>query len=379
LSRSSIFSFDTLRASPAPTNAAWVAIAVCLAVRLLMAWRPDVLELVPSDCVDRHVLSAEDHLKQTSPAPKILLVGSSITHADLIPDQLAADFNLPAHEVGQIILPLGTPWDALLLFRRNPTLLDTPTLVVLDVGPWQMNDNIWTRIEGRWVWGATLEERLQAPPREEILALGDWVWPVISQRRELRKWVLGLPNLTRARSEAIASFSEDIDWTAHYWRTHADPVLRAKAMNRKGNSPEDAARDVEELHWSARMEGSLRQLLKLLHNHEIRVLLHQPPMHPDYCSYIEQHPRARDNLSTFACFAQTLAGSDVRVKIWDRAEEVGIREEDFIDYGHYGHAGAASYTRAVHGLIERERLFAKAAETRQAGQLHLKHEAAQPQ
>ena len=31
-----------------------------------------------------------------SPAPKVLLVGSSITHADLIPERLATEFSLPS-------------------------------------------------------------------------------------------------------------------------------------------------------------------------------------------------------------------------------------------------------------------------------------------
>jgi hypothetical protein len=118
------------------------------------------------------------------------------------------------------------------------------------------------------------------------------------------------------------------------------------------------------MRWSARMEDAFRQLLRPLDEHRVRVVLHQPPMHPGYYSYMDQHPKARENYLAFVHFVRGLAGPNVHVRSCGGPEELGLREEDFVDGQHLGRPGAETYTRAIGQFIKDEHLLSGQAMTR---------------
>jgi hypothetical protein len=343
-----------------------VALLTCLVVRLLMAWRPDVLDRIPSEGKEPAVLGGEMRLKQNPKPPQVLLVGSSLTLAGFVPDQLADHLRLSAGDVGQFSLGAGTPWDALVLFRRNTTLLDEVRLVVLDISPWQMGEAVWDVIYNRFLWNATLSERWQAPGRRKFEAVGDWLWPCLTERREMRMWLLGLQGLARPHSEPTTA--ADADERNPYWRAYADPQQREQAMTRSKFSPEVAAEGMAQFRWSADMERAVHALLALLSEHHVPVLLHQQPLHPRFFASVEQHAEARDNYSAYSSFVRSLAGPDVHVQIWETPEEAGIRAEQFLDYGHLGRPGAEAYTRTIARLIDDEHLLAERRDSRSRAQ-----------
>jgi hypothetical protein len=353
LSRSSIFSFDTLREFPVPTKAACVALAVCLSVRLLMAWRMDLLEQVPAESLDSGTIKAEAHLKQSVREPRVLVVGSSLTEAGLVPEHLASELGMSTSEVGEYAIGGGTPWDILVFFRRNPELLQSVQLVVMDIGPWQMDEHVWDFIRNRFLWHATLRERWQATGWRKAAPLADWFWPVLTQRRELRSWVLGIQALARP-SPQLEEPEENL-----YWSAFASAKGRQTASNHPDFAPVAAAQGLTRMSWSAPMEQRLRELLRILHDHEVPLLLHQSPRHPDYFAWIDQHPEAKEKYQDYVRFAHSLAGPTIRVQIWEKPKEVGLKTEDFLDYGHLGRPGAEIYTRALGKLIKGERLCAK--------------------
>jgi hypothetical protein len=324
-----------------------------------MAWRADVLDQLPSDCVEAGTVKAEARLKQDAAGPQVLVVGSSLTAAGLIPEQLAGDLGLPASEVKAFSLGGGTPWDALVLFRRNPQLLDTVRLVVFDINHWQLDEAVWEIIQNRFLWQATLEERWRAPGWRKVDGVADWFWPCFSQRRELRGWLLGVQTL--ARHAARPSPGESKPAENVYWKAYDDQQIRARALGDSKYAPTAMASGLAAMRWSPAMERSLHELLRLLHERGVRVLLHQQPRHPDYLAWVEEHPEARDNYESYLRFVRGLTGPDVRVQVWEKPEEVGLGADDFLDYAHLGRPGAETYTRAIGRLIVDDHLLPGAA------------------
>jgi hypothetical protein len=274
---------------------------------------------------------------------------------------MAGDLGLPASDIEHYALGGGTAWDALVLFRRNPRLLDTVRLVVLDINPWQFDDAVWETIHNRFLWLATLEERGRAPGWQKVNGVADWFWPCFSQRRELRDWVLGAQTLARQAREPSSGEADPDDNL--YWKTHADKQRREQALSDSKYAPVTVAHGMAEMRWSPSMEGFFHDLLRLLHERGVHVLLHQQPRHPDYLAWVEGHAEARDNYQTYLRFARGLAGPDVRVQVWEKHEEVGLRVDDFLDYGHLGRQGAETYTRAIARLITDEHLLSGAVAT----------------
>jgi hypothetical protein len=339
---------------------------VCALVRLGMWGAVDVLETVPSKVLDSEFLAREARSVRHAPRPPVvLLVGSSRTQSGFVPEQMERELGLPAGSVGKVTAAAGTAWDALVLLRRNPALLDTTQLVVLDVEPWQLNDHYDYAMPSRFFWSATLRERWLVGGPGRFGAVADWFWPYIAQRRDLARWIAGLRNPLKHHDrlpppDLFGPVDEE-----HYWQLHADPARRQAVRAEPRLTPAGfAQRALGDFTPSRRLEAAFRDLIALLKEHQIPLLLHQPPMHSGVFAWLRAHPSARSAYEDYANFLESLRAPLVGIAFWELTGEVGLTDDDLLDYGHFGRHAAEVYTMMVGQVIQSEGLLTARAEAK---------------
>jgi len=352
--RSFIFSSSTLPKPPRPTAAFWVALILCGLVRFALEPLRDVPR-ADLELEDIRLLRTREELfiKRMPEPARVVVAGSSRTLYSIAPGLLAGRLGLAEHGLRNLSFDGGHPWDALVLFRRNPRLLEEAELVILDVDPLHVILN--EPLPERYYRLMTLRERLRVPGPEKVRAVANWILPVASIRRPLNVWLLEL----KTYAEGGPTWESRI--VMPWWHTvPGEEELREMFERDDAMRPETAARRTYENHRFNRVtEFALADLRALLERHGVRLLIHSPPLHPDYLAWVERNEHAKQAYASYLEFVESLRSPMVDVVTWHRPEQVGLSADRLLDWGHLDRRGAEIYSSALADRILGERFVVR--------------------
>ena len=337
---SSIFSFDTLTALPRPTRSFWLAVGICVALRLLMAAAGDRLEHIPAHCTNRRLMYLEQTLVRANPTPpKILLMGSSLMRYGLIEDQVAAAAGVRPAEVVNLALENGSAWDALVLLRRNPKLVASTRLIIYAIHPGEVNPGSRARWIDNFYQFSTLGEKVIADRWSDRLRLVlDWAWPYQSQRRDLVIWLTGLQGQTGYT---------DPNGLRPAWNTGLFQRLKARSpIYERPPAPADLAGI--DVRVSRQHLRHLTDFIAFCRDRGIRLHFLTTPTRRVYDQVVASTESLRAGLGQFESLLDSLG---VQCSLFHKPPArlgIGLDESaDFLDYCHLTPGGARKLTLAV--------------------------------
>jgi hypothetical protein len=345
---SSIFSFDTLTALPRPTRSFALTLTICAALRITLGMMSDRLDLVPAPATKTRLVSLEQRLiRHAHATPKILLIGSSLTRYGLLEDPIAAAAGLEPGETVNLGVENGSPWDALVLLRRNPRLCDSVRLVIYGVEPGQINAEGRARWMDHFYRFSTVSEKWAVDHwQDRALLLLDWAWPWHSERRDLITWV----------QAASGRFPEMTDADLRpAWEPCAFAKLRSKrARFERSPSPDEIIG--MNVATSPLYEQLLQELITYWRNRHVRVLLVTMPTSGIYERAVLARAELRAGVLKFDGILASLSGPDVEIERCFARPSLNLDDrEDFLDYTHLTPGGAGRLTRLVIDTLKQRR------------------------
>lgn len=341
--RSSIFSSDTLREAPRPTAAFWTALAL-----VGMAWAAlrigsGFFERIRGPSVLQEVRQIHEGLAREPRSPQVLFFGSSRFMTCILAPRFAARAGLGTNEAINLAVPAGDAWDAGVILRRNPELLDRARWAVIEVEPWMINLMFNATLpKGHFHrWASLRERRLTDSYEHRGVLMLELLWPLY-ERRPAVQWFTGLRALGSTYAEdrwPPARLMNDPDIAA---RAAADPTLRAAAI-----VPAHFRRPTP----SPRAEQMLDELVASLQARGIRVALVVPPIRKEYMDYVLGKRRTVQFWDYFTGVLQQRERAGLPVFVWPTAADCGLDDSIFIDYGHYTREGAARFTDVLYDRV----------------------------
>ena len=309
-----------------------MALGLCICVRLVVWLVPDSIQRFHGGVNDRDFLAAEYNLRSTQPHLVVAVMGSSVLYEGVSASLLASELGLEPEGVASGAFRGGTAYDAVLMLRRDPGLFGQLHLLIIDAQLWQFNDRSWEFRSPHSYRYASLRDRMGIYEfGYRAVAVADWFWPFVSERRQLRQWLAGHksvgPLLPPRRRQPNADFA---------------PATQAR-------------RQSERFHFSVAMATAWHELLAFTEQRGVNVLLVQPPKRAAYQDWIDKNATAA--YRQYLSFVHSLDGPGVAVHTWERPDEIGLSDDSFYDYGHMSEDGAARFTRFLATMIRREGLL----------------------
>ena len=259
-----------------------------------------------------------------------------------------------------LILPsngAGT-WEELLLCRKNPDLLNSSPLVIIEVDPWMFNKSCYPIGAGEtaFLTWSTFQERLEFPDLNmRFLLLSDYFFP-FSQRRTLEEWSTIIYSFIIGKRpepyqpDSIPEYH--YNQSAAYIKMTTDPVFSVQHQIGLLNHYEFAEYKAEYL-W---------RLILLVEKKTKKIVLLQPPLRNEYIEVINNIPELFNAEMIYLNYIHSLEKDSVHSIVWERPEDCGLNDSVLIDYGHFNNDGAYLFTQRLFneirslGLIESENI-----------------------
>ncbi len=320
--RSSISSFSTLQVRGLRPRAGALALLLLLTVEVAVGRQEWIWQAVRASDIGLLNLMDRDVIP-VAPPPKVLLMGSSRMRDAVPPRDLERYLRLSEGAVLNLGVTGGTPFEALVLYRRHREKLSQAEVLVISAEDWYSNAGIRPGDADRRF--ATLSERLSDYGLEPSLALlVGWVWRTYDARYAIERW--------------IRCQFRDCEGSAYVGPDRRVIYRRQEPL--EGPAEADVTPDVWRFYqnyaWS---NGRLRQLSRLIADARtdgVRVIVVQFPFRDEYLRAVrEQHGEA------YGDYLRALRGLDgAEVLVFESASEVGIAQRHFRDYGHLTPLGA---------------------------------------
>jgi hypothetical protein len=334
MSRSSIFSFDTLRLTGLRPYGAIFAIALLVAVEVFVARGEMVWSFAQNS--QPGIVDAMEHLViDKAENPQIVVLGDSRDRDAIVPGVLARELGIPSSDVLNLSLTSGLPFDSLTLYRRNREHLSQAKLIILGVDDFSLRPLTDTERVRRF---ATLRERwehFEGETRASLIV--GFIWRTFDANKaigRLMKQVLLRPDRRVAIGEdgrvvwrdENAGFVDDAEQMAIAWYGKGE-----KAFN----------------SWA------VRELLDLAKEDGVPVLLYRAPLSEKFREHRDRlqphaNQRFKDHLAQYADHP-AVVGQLVN----DDPAAFGLSPDDFFDYGHPRASGAEKTTKALADEIRR--------------------------
>jgi len=278
---------------------------------------------------------------------RTVFFGSSRFQTAIRTDVWARRQEVPREAVVNLAVSDGRLWDALYMLRQGTGLPDSVDLVVIELSPWEFNRHVRNPVghptlvpdELRY-WGGLGDRLAVDDPLLRMRLLGDYLWP-LSKRRPLEQW-------DAPTSLAIAAPPPP---PIH----HTDPATAAYLAKQEAFQPEHIAAnhffDPEVSAFTARNLSLL--LAAVTTKPEREIVLLQLPARRGYFDTVEKSPQGRAFYDEVQRIADSQSGNHVHVIAWHTADECGLQEDIFVDYGHLSLSGAAAMTNRVYDEMER--------------------------
>lgn len=320
--RSSTSSSSTLQVRGLPLQAAGIALLLLLAVELGVGRQDWIWQAVRGSDIGLLNLMDRDVIP-VAPPPKVLLMGSSRIRDAVPPRYLERYLGLSEGAVLNLGVTGGTPFEALVLYRRHREKLSQAEVLVISAEDWYSNGGIRPGDADRRF--ATLSGRLSDYGLEESLGLlVGWVWRTYDARYAIERW--------------MRCQFRDCEGSAYVGPDRR--VIYRREGRLEGPAEVDVTPDLRRFYqnyaWS---NGRLRQLARLIaaaRQDGVRVMVVQFPFRDEYLSAVrKQHGQAYDD------YLRALRGLDgAEVLVFESAGELGIAQRYFRDYGHLTPLGA---------------------------------------
>lgn len=325
-------------------KSAWIALGVFILGRLALE---PVRTLPMYDIRGMDAYGAVENFqlrKQDAPV-KIGFFGTSQSVWDVIPDEAARVWKVAPDEVRNLSIEGGTPFGMWTLIRRNEAKLSHLRVAIVEVNPFVLRQSLDAdqRVRANLAQHATLFERTQVRPRSERVAhLVEWLLPVRSVRRSLYTATLNL--IDPEPGNPVYPWPEKrvfpmADWKAENAAAHTD-------KGRKLIAPELAAKRILG-HWklSPLQDYSFRKSLEWFHEHGVKVILHEVPVHPDVYAVMAQEKDFREGNAAFLSYVRSLQPAPSACLLTPDPSACGLRAEHMADRTHCNEIGARIYSR----------------------------------
>ena len=319
MSRSSIFSFDTLSLKGLDVRAAGLAVALLLSLEIGVARSDRLWRAVPDSMVGAF-RGIEEEVIAKAPPPTVVFMGSSRMRDAVEPRAIEKELALPKGGVLNLGLTGGTPYEALLYYERHRDLLKQARVLVVAVEDWYWNDGfppseverLYATMAIRWEWYKRRRN------------LGDLVGGVLrltEVHEALPKWAISL-----VRGPTPLRFVDD----RLRWRPPSQ-VLEV------GPETADVAGSVATFMQGFKLgtayERDLRALVAMAREDKLEVIVTQVPLRAQYVEALaKSHPRVTPFMHERAELLAREMG--VRVELFGRGTDLGIPDDRFYDYGH---------------------------------------------
>jgi hypothetical protein len=291
--------------------------------------------------------ATENFLLRNVKAPvKVGLFGSSQSVWALLADDVARDLGEKPEEVRNLAVEGGTPFDTWNLIRRNEAALSQLRLAVVEVNPFVLKQGLDSdpRVSVDIAQHATISERLLLAHRaDRVKQVAEWTLPVLSVRRSLESAFLNVIDPQPGLS--IYPRPDQRIYPAVGWKlgTH-----RHVKKDRLTLSPLVAAkRMVGNWRCSKLQDYALRETLAWFERHQVRVIFHEPPVHPEVVSVMHEHPELEKGHRDFVAYVDSLRPAPIaRIDAADPAL-CGITAEQMADRTHVNELGAHTYSHHI--------------------------------
>lgn len=334
MSRSSIFSFDTLHAAGFRPYGAGLAVLLLLLVEFGLV-RNDYVWSFAEDSQTGIVDALERKVLAVREPPRVVVLGSSRIRDAVVPAVVAGELDLPLDSVVNLGLTAGRPFDSLIMYRRNRELLSQADVLVLGVD--EFTDRKVENPSERYRRFASVDDRRRDFQGETGMALmvGS-VWRTYDANKSLGRW---LKSFVQRRSRAVA-IAEDgrVQWRKEGVGVVDDSLDRAESLYQNRESPE------YDLYC-------LTELLDLAQADQLPVVLFRPPINPKFVALRDEFAPWAE--AEFESYSHKLAQHPaVRATLYSGTGiDVNVPFEDFWDYGHLQPEGAEKVSRDLAKLL----------------------------
>lgn len=355
-SRSSIFSFDTLKNPPKPDRVFFLVVLIIICFGTFLSMKRVLLEKYSQRAP--LLTSVLSYLEQNNRGDeKVVFLGSSRFVSCIKTDQLSQLSGLDSSRFINLAVDSGGLWESLFIMRKNPSLLESSPLIVIEIEPWMFNANLIHPIYKKphpfepyfYTW-STFRERLEHPDTKSKLSLlADYFWP-ISERRNLEQWFSTVHAITTKKVSpghlTIPHYHYNID---AYKSLANAPIFKAKVI---------AQYHLNNFSFAKHKAAYLKRLVDLAQNNATRIILLQPPVRQEYMEVIYKNPQYLLEYKKVLSFIKSLGNDTVHSIIWETPQDCGMDDSVFIDYGHFNIKGAYIFTNVLFrklnemGLIE---------------------------
>ena len=230
----------------------------------------------------------------------------------------------------------GTPYDSLVLYRRNRETLKHAKVIVIDYE--YHYAGVPPKVTSRLSRFGTTSDRVRlfGRSRQIVPALLGGIWRTFGMREYLRALIDGSVDAT----DWVLADDGRVQWRDESLSTEIDvdaDIARMGAM-------------YESKSLDGRHAGELDRLIQLAKKDQSKIILLHLPLRDRFVSYLgHEYP---DNYRRYRQ-ALTEHRFDVdRFVDWQQGEQIGATDNDFIDYGHLNESGSRIVSQKVSQLIQ---------------------------
>jgi hypothetical protein len=325
------------QSAPAPilSTSGRRALLLCLGLLLLLelgaARRDWVWRLDPRRPVGIMLAVEDEIIAPAADDARVIALGSSVMRDALLPRAFEEAAGLPPGSVLNTSLPNATPFDFVLLYRRNRAVFAHARLLLVGVEDWYFYEE--PGVSERYHRWASLSERLaDYTGAQRLPVLVSWLWQTYAARQAFTiqgitgeiPAVIGPDGRTRWRPEEQESGPESFDLSQYEAR------LRAR-------------------EWRDRQVRYLLQLLQLAAADRVPVLVLRMPMRDQAFELRARvDPEAEERLQDVLAQVRGAAGAPTLLDL-PTAAAAGLQPTDFLDERHLGTSGARRFSSFLAG------------------------------
>lgn len=338
MSHSSIFNFESLEGfAPRLPGALLASVLVIVALEAAMRLTPDTL--VPNR-IETEVRFMEEQLLPRIREPRVVVLGSSRVRRAVVPKQLDEELRLPRNSTVNAGMAMGRLYDALYFYQRNRAQLAQAEVVVVGFDEWHFS--VGGRLGSHYELHAPWSERFQFSGLLRSRMVLDGLFSMRIKLPLLPRKIMTDAGL-RQPSRFQLSLNDDNQILPPERPTLEDGLQLARLRKQIELLYDD-------FEISPVPQEHLRRLAEMVKADGARLVLVQMPNRNTYQNEVEQtHAKEyRAHVETLRALAAEL---DAPLHCFERPEECGMTDADYVDYGHISIDGSRTFTTFLARLL----------------------------
>jgi hypothetical protein len=341
MSRSSIFNFESLEGfKPRLPGALLASVLIIVALEAAMRLTPDTL--VPNR-IETEVRFMEEQLLPRIQEPRVVVLGSSRVRRAVVPAQLDEELGLPRNSTVNAGMAMGRLYDALYFYERNRALLGKADVVVFSFDEWHFS--VGGRLGTHYELHAPWVERFQFSGLLRSRMVLDGLFSMRIKLPLLPRKLMVDAGL-RQPNRFQLSLNDD-NQILPPERPVAEDGLDVARLRKQIELLYD------DFEISPVPQEHLRRLAEMVKADGARLVLLQMPNRNSYQAEVE-----RTHGKEYQAHARTLralsAELNAPLHYFERPEECGMTDADYVDYGHISLDGSRTFTTFLARLLREQ-------------------------